>query len=201
MNETLLNKYSLIEQTIAQEKGLFNLFALFEIADTPRRWDIVLSAAWLPGNKAESLRFIFEKIRAVLDDEEYIKISRVILLDMQEPFIKELQKFLEVHHNLNAFLNTDIQDVEIRKGYIIASPVNSQKEILLPHSSELLTKTSQWIRKAARQGDREAQNTLGLMYLKGEGVKKNVTLAKKWFKRAAALGHTQAQNYLETLLR
>jgi len=63
----------------------------------------------------------------------------------------------------------------------------------------LLTQASKWIRKAASQGDNEAQNTLGLMYLKGEGVKKNVGLAKKWFAKVAALGHPSAQQNLEAL--
>jgi len=37
------------------------------------------------------------------------------------------------------------------------------------------------------------------MYLKGEGVKKNMNLAKKWFKKAATLGHVHAQQSLEAL--
>jgi TPR repeat protein len=81
---------------------------------------------------------------------------------------------------------------------MIVSPISSQDEIL-PNSSELLTKASQWIRKAATQGDSEAQKTLGIMYLKGEGVKRNLSIAKKWFKKAAALGNVQAQSYLNTI--
>jgi hypothetical protein len=200
MNETLLEKYSAIEQTIAQEKGPFKLFALFEIADTPRRWDVVLSAAWLPGDKVESLRFIFDHIRAVLDDEEFLYISKVILLEVNEPFVKELQTFLEAHHNQSAFSNTEINGVEIKKGYIITSPVSSSEKVS-PKSSDILTAASQWIRKAAAQGDSDAQNTLGLMYLKGEGVKQNLNQAKKWFRKAATLGHAQAQQHLEALLR
>jgi TPR repeat protein len=155
---------------------------------------VVLSAEWLPGDEMESLRFIFGKIRAVLNHKEFINISKVVLLDVNEPFVKELQAFLEKHHNPKAFSNTEINHVEIREGLMIVSPISSIDEIL-PNSSDILTKASQWIRKAATQGDSEAQTTLGLMYLKGEGVK----LAKKWFKKAAALGNVQAQSHLETL--
>jgi hypothetical protein len=195
-DEIMLEKYATIAQTLIQEKGPFKLFALLELSNMACEWDVVLSASWLPGNdEMESLRFIVGKIRAVLTHQEYLKIARVILLDVNEPFVKELQKFLEAHNNPKMFSSVEIEGVEIEKGRILISPVNLKEE----NSSELLTKASQWVRKAANQGDREAQNTLGLMYSKGEGVKQNLRLAKKWFKKAAALGHVQAQSNLEAL--
>lgn len=194
MNETLLEKYFAIAQSIAQEKGEFKLFALFELEDVACEWDVVLSAEWLPGDKVKSLRFIFDKIRAVLNDAEFINISRVILLDVNEPFVKELQKFLEAHHNPKFFSHVDIQGVEIDKGYIITSPVIPSEEPL-----EILTQALQWVHRAADRGDTEAQNTLGLMYLKGEGVKKDLSLAEQWFRQAAALGYAQAQDNLKVL--
>jgi hypothetical protein len=197
-NQTLLEKYSAIAQTIALEKGPFKLFALFKRDNFPWEWDVVLSAEWLPGNEMESLKYIFDKIRVVLNHKEFINISKVVLLDVNEPFVKELQAFLEEHNNPKAFSNTDINNLEIREGLMIVSPISSQDEIL-PNSSELLTKASQWIRKAATQGDSEAQKTLGIMHLKGEGVKRNLSIAKKWFKKAAALGNVQAQSYLNTI--
>jgi len=103
---------------------------------------------------------------------------------------------LAEHHNPTEFSNAEINGLEISRGYIITSPIPQPAS---PSSKELLTQASKWIRKAATGGDREAQNTLGLMYLKGEGAKKNLNLAKKWFKKAAALGHAQAQQNLQAL--
>jgi hypothetical protein len=195
-DEIMLEKYATIAQTLIQEKGPFKLFALLELSNMACEWDVVLSASWLPGNdEMESLRFLVDKIRAVLTHQEYLKIARVILLDVNEPFVKELQKFLEAHNNPKTFSSVEIEGVEIEKGRILISPVSLKEE----NSSELLTKASKWVRKAANQGDRDAQNTLGLMYSKGEGAKQNLRLAKKWFKKAAALGHVQAQSNLEAL--
>jgi hypothetical protein len=161
-------------------------------------WDVVLSAPWLPKEqKMDSYRFIFDKIRAVLNHQEFINISKLVLLDINEPFVKQLQTFLEQHQNPKTLANIEINGVEIREGHMIVSPVRQQN--ISPQSPELLTKASQWIRQAATQGDSEAQYTLGLMYLKGEGVKKNARLAKKWFRQAAALGHAYAQQNLEGL--
>jgi TPR repeat protein len=42
-----------------------------------------------------------------------------------------------------------------------------------------------WFRKAAAQGDADAQNALGQMYQDGEGVQKNCIEAAKWYRMAA----------------
>ena len=42
-----------------------------------------------------------------------------------------------------------------------------------------------WYRKAAEQGDAEAQFNLGLMYADGEGVPKDYAEAVKWYRKAA----------------
>ena len=44
-----------------------------------------------------------------------------------------------------------------------------------------------WYRKAAEQGNDEAQNNLGLMYEDGRGVPQDNEVADEWFRRAARL--------------
>ena len=56
-----------------------------------------------------------------------------------------------------------------------------------------------WWRKAAEQGDAEAQSNLGEMYYKGEGVPQDYKEAIKWFRKAAEQGHTWAQYNLTKL--
>ena len=41
-----------------------------------------------------------------------------------------------------------------------------------------------WYRKAAEQGDVQAQYNLGLMYYNGQGVRQNFHLSKEWFGKA-----------------
>lgn len=48
-------------------------------------------------------------------------------------------------------------------------------------------------RGLADQGDATAQNSLGAMYLRGQGAKQSDSEAIKWFRRAAALGSPAAQ--------
>jgi uncharacterized protein len=50
-----------------------------------------------------------------------------------------------------------------------------------------------WVRKAAEQGDKNAQYFLGVMYHKGEGVPLDYAEAAKWYRKAAEQGDTIAQ--------
>ena len=50
-----------------------------------------------------------------------------------------------------------------------------------------------WYRAAAEQGNPDAQNNLGSMFLNGLGVPKDAVLAVKWYRLAAAQGLPVAQ--------
>ena len=49
-----------------------------------------------------------------------------------------------------------------------------------------------WFRQAAYQGDADAQNNLGFMFLYGRGVAKNDVNAHMWFNLAASGGNRSA---------
>ena len=50
-----------------------------------------------------------------------------------------------------------------------------------------------WFRKAAEQGDAQAQNNLGTMYGQGHGVAQNDVQARMWFDLAATKGDAAAR--------
>jgi TPR repeat protein len=54
----------------------------------------------------------------------------------------------------------------------------------------------QVFRAMARQGNAEAQSLLGVMYRRGQGVKRNSARAFVWFTRAAAHGNAKARTEL-----
>ncbi len=56
-----------------------------------------------------------------------------------------------------------------------------------------------WYEKLAKQGDRRAQTSLGLIYARGYGVEKSPQLAYKWWSLAALQGDAGAQYNLGTL--
>ena len=50
-----------------------------------------------------------------------------------------------------------------------------------------------WYRKAAEQGDGDAQNNLGKMYYEGRGVVQNYLKAHMWWNIAASKGDEDAR--------
>lgn len=55
------------------------------------------------------------------------------------------------------------------------------------------TEASEFYKKAAEQGNAEAQNRLGLMYHNGEGVQQDYAEAEKWFRKSANQGNEEAK--------
>lgn len=53
-----------------------------------------------------------------------------------------------------------------------------------------------WYRKAAEQGNSQAQAFLGDYYARGQGVTQDYAAAAKWYRKAAEKGVPQAQNNL-----
>jgi hypothetical protein len=58
------------------------------------------------------------------------------------------------------------------------------------------TKAMKWYRKAAEQGNADAQNNLGACFKYGQGVAKDPVEAVKWYRIAAEQGHASAQFFL-----
>ncbi len=56
-----------------------------------------------------------------------------------------------------------------------------------------------WFRKAAEQGNANAQNNLGWCYYNGKGVPKDRTKAIEWWKKAADFGHVEAMKELRKI--
>jgi TPR repeat protein len=66
----------------------------------------------------------------------------------------------------------------------------------LPQDS---AKAVEFYLKSALQGNADAQNNLGSMYVLGEGVEQNNSEAKKWYTKSAAQGNADAKANLEVV--
>jgi hypothetical protein len=129
MNNPFLEKFFAIERNIAKEKGVTKLFALLQLTEAVAGWDVVISSRGLPddGVDLKNLRFVVNKINEVLDEQETIQIPRVVLLDSDQPFFKELKHFLERNGNPREFGYCEINGMKIQHAHIIVSPVDDSK--------------------------------------------------------------------------
>jgi hypothetical protein len=78
------------------------------------------------------------------------------------------------------------------------TPTNAAHVKTSPPSLLEATSLEEFLRfkKAAEQGDAQAQFNLGVCYANGRGVAKDEKEAAKWFQKAAEQGQTKAQLYL-----
>ena len=94
-------------------------------------------------------------------------------------FAKPLQGFSVIDTELNEVFNKGCK-LLVQRNFTEATPL---------------------IRQAAEAHHSDAQNSLGLMYINGDGVERSYVEAFKWFRRAAAAGHTGSQYDLGAMYR
>ncbi|RKZ46584.1 MAG: hypothetical protein DRR16_25830 [Candidatus Parabeggiatoa sp. nov. 3] len=154
MNQKLFNKFCTIERELSEEKGPFKLFALIELEEVPGQWDVVMSSKALPDRDMETLRFVVNKIYAIVSQKEIVKVSRVIVLDVNEPFVTEIEKFLSRTHNPKEIFNCEIDELKIKQAHIIVSPVKDDAKILVNATTfnELVNRINQLENQQALQG-------------------------------------------------
>lgn len=81
----LWEKFKPIAEELELEHGPFLVFALFLREDPFRIWDVVASATWLNGGERRSIGIITAKMQPRFTDSEIIHISRVVILDANDP--------------------------------------------------------------------------------------------------------------------
>ncbi|HEW97766.1 MAG TPA: hypothetical protein ENF37_03860 [Beggiatoa sp.] len=150
----MFNKFCTIERELSEEKGPFKLFALIELEEVPGQWDVVMSSKALPDRDMETLRFVVNKIYAIVSQKEIVKVSRVIVLDVNEPFVTEIEKFLSRTHNPKEIFNCEIDELKIKQAHIIVSPVKDDAKILVNATTfnELVNRINQLENQQALQG-------------------------------------------------
>lgn len=132
MNDKFLKKFLAVERLLSSEKGAFKLFALIQLEELPGRWDVVMSGEKLPEKDMTTLRFVVDKIHGVLTQAEIIQISRIILLNLEQPFVKEIEQFLTRNQNPKELFDCEIDGLKIKHAHIIISPViNEDSKVLI----------------------------------------------------------------------
>jgi len=117
----IVEKLLQAEQEMAAEKGRFLVFALFLREDAPDLWDVVVAAPWVTENKSDSLQYISNKLRAALDPDELIKLSRIVLIEPDNPALAALQQAIRIEHGTAEIKDSDFFDLQIKHAYLITS--------------------------------------------------------------------------------
>jgi hypothetical protein len=119
--KTVAEKLRELENRVAQKKGPFSLFALFLREDSPDRWDLVVSAAWLEKNKEEEFNQLVKSVRSTLGPDELVLLSRMVVVNHDDPALEAVHRALKAEHALAELKDCNFFGLEIKHAYIITS--------------------------------------------------------------------------------
>lgn len=119
--KSVAEKLVQIEKNMTEEKGPFVLFALFLREDAPDLWDLLVSASWISLKKEESLKYIAEKTGKGLTPEEILKLSRIVVIEEDNPALDALLRAINVEHGMAEIQDSNFFGLQIKHAYLITS--------------------------------------------------------------------------------
>ncbi len=110
-----------IEKYLSKEKGEFSLFALLQREENKPEWDLVVSSRWAYMDQSKTLDYIIGILKKNLELEERSAISRIVIVEPNDPFIKNINSALEVKHNKLFINRSGFNGIMIDNGVIFTS--------------------------------------------------------------------------------
>ena len=78
------DKFRELESRIAEEEGSFVLFALFMREDAPDRWDLIVSAPWITGDKRDAVDYFVNQIKSQLGEGTVLPQKGVLFVSVKD---------------------------------------------------------------------------------------------------------------------
>ena len=88
----MLDKLKSMVQSLEKKHGSITLAALFLREGSLKKWDIVISSSWLSSSKKESYEIVISEVQSILTSDEFIQLSRVVILDNTDLAVSFLQE-------------------------------------------------------------------------------------------------------------
>jgi hypothetical protein len=122
MRQVICDKIGALEKEISAEKGDFYLFALFCREDAADKWDLVVSSPWLEADGKQSLNYLADKVRAKLNEEELLSLSKIVVLGVDDPVVDAVRKSVQnTRHGRVELENQDFAGVQVAHACISTS--------------------------------------------------------------------------------
>ncbi len=120
----LAEKLRGLDQALSEEKGPFNLFALFLREDAPDVWDLVVAADWIEADQPKALAEISKRVRSYLRADEITKISRVVIVERTNPALKAIASAIAIDHGVAEITNSNFFGLAIKHAFIVTAQLN-----------------------------------------------------------------------------
>lgn len=117
----LVEKLKPLEEEISGLEGKFRLFALVLREGAQDRWDLVVSAPYLPADKKESFERLAKHVKSRLAPQELLALSRIVVLDEGNPTLEAMNKAIRVEHGMAEVKDRNFFGLQVEHAYIITS--------------------------------------------------------------------------------
>lgn len=117
----LLPRFVELERAIAEEKGGFAVFALFLREDALDKWDLIVAAPWIEEERKDALSYVTRKVQAAFTAEELSQISRIVLLDVDNPAVEAVHQAVGTIRHQQAEVRDNFFGLHIKHAYIVTS--------------------------------------------------------------------------------
>jgi hypothetical protein len=121
MIEHLVKKLESLEEEISSNRGEFSLFALVLREDAEDRWDLIVAAPWIDPDSIDDLKYIIDRLKSRVDENELLSISSVILLESYNPIVLNMNKMRVVRGGKLELSNPQLYGLPFKHAYIIIS--------------------------------------------------------------------------------
>lgn len=118
---SLVPKLKTVEQRLSKKRGRFWIFALLQREDSSGKWDLLVSAAWLQEEDRQSLDHIIAALEQEFDRDDFLQLSRIVVLNPDNPVVQELSLAFSQEHRPTFIQNITVNGMQFVQGVIITS--------------------------------------------------------------------------------
>ncbi len=127
----LIEKMKEVEREWSLKRGPFRLFTIVIRENAPEGLiDIVLSAAWITNEKTFLDEFT-ASLGMLLNPEEIMSISRIVVLDISEPFIGRFLQWFRPGETSAELHDTVVNGISIKHAYLLTSSMEEDSHAVL----------------------------------------------------------------------
>jgi hypothetical protein len=110
-----------LKDVLQRDCGEFSLFALFLREDAPGKWDLVVAAPWIDEDKKSALKKIAERVSAGLSQKELLEVSRIVVLDPENPALEATLRAVKANNSKVEVRNSNFFGLQIKHAVILES--------------------------------------------------------------------------------
>ena len=100
-----IEKFRRAMHKIAEKKGPFTLFALFQRENAIDGWDLVVSSSWLEAASLKRLTEFANALKAIVGTKQLLELAQIVPIDKDDPALRAVLStvqiddgLVEVHH-------------------------------------------------------------------------------------------------------